>query len=207
MFLDNINGEDVFIVVTDEQLQDLAAGYIYSDHYKRKENDNTFFQETKTLFQTYMQVYQYLSDKAVSVTEREKWKAGTHLSTVKKKIEEKQNEVFRLRERKQAILSGQLKPIPLTLNECETDKATICGTWTLKQGKYHALWNNSAKAVINIVRFDDETVVFTRHDTTGSSIDLRADYEGKRIKEHRAEGTVNWTWNNNKWSGTWYATW
>ena len=57
------------------------------------------------------------------------------------------------------------------------------------------------------MRFDDENVIFTRHDKTGSSKGLRADYVGKRVADLKAEGTVKWTWNNNKWSGTWYATW
>ena len=129
------------------------------------------------------------------------------LSNLTEKIKKAQNEVFQLRERKKSILSGQLEPIPLTLNECETETVTICGTWTLKDGAYHALWNNGAKAVINIVRFDDENVIFTRHDKTGSSKGLRADYVGKRVSDSKAEGTVKWTWDNNEWTGTWDVTW
>lgn len=96
---------------------------------------------------------------------------------------------------------------PQKLSECETYEVEICGTWTFENGKYNALWDNGANAVINIVHFDEYTVVFTRHDTTGTSSGLQARYEGKRVAQKKVEGTVNWIWDNRNWSGTWEATW
>jgi hypothetical protein len=95
---------------------------------------------------------------------------------------------------------------PKELYECETYEVEICGTWTLKNGKYNALWDNGAKAVIDIVRFNENKVAFSRHDTTGSSAGLHADYEGDR-EGRKVKGTVKWTWNNKNWEGTWSATW
>jgi len=96
---------------------------------------------------------------------------------------------------------------PQKLSECETYEIEICGIWTLKNDQYNALWDNGANAVINIVHFDEYTVIFTRHGTTGTSSGLQARYEGKRVAQKKVEGTVNWIWNNKNWSGTWVATW
>ena len=199
--------EGDLIPISEELLQDIAAAYAFNDLHVKKEGEVSLLKTTVSMFQTYHKEYNDRVDSLTRRTEIAKPIAMLHLDTVKQTIKAYQNKVFKLRARKQAILSGQLEPIPLILNECETDKATICGTWTLKDGKYHALWNNGATAVINIASFDDEAVTFTRHDTTGSSKGLLAVYAGTKVSDRRVEGKVTWSWNNNKWSGTWYATW
>ena len=185
-----------YLAMNGTEMHEYASAAIFGESVKNKEDFISLYQQ-----------YLDLVIKITSKTDQVKKEVYEMLSYAKQIIEKKQNEVFQLREKKEAILSSQLETIPLTLNECETETVTICGTWTLKDGAYHALWNNGAKAVINIVRFDDENVIFTRHDKTGSSKGLRDDYVGKRVSDSKAEGTVKWTWNNNEWTGTWDVTW
>jgi hypothetical protein len=185
-----------YIAVTGTEMHEYASAVVFGGSIK---NNDDF----ASLYQQYLDLVIDITSK----TDQIKKEVYEMLSGAKQIIEKKQNEVFQLREKKEAILSGQLEPIPLTLNECETETVGICGTWTLKDGAYHALWSNGAEAVINIVRFDDENVIFNRHDKEGISKGLRADYVGKRVSDFKAEGTVKWTWNNNEWTGTWDATW
>jgi subtilisin family serine protease len=92
--------------------------------------------------------------------------------------------------------------IPQSMQECETYTSEICGTWTLEDGYFNAVWDNGAKATVNVEQFDDNAVVFTRQDAQGSSAGLTARYEGRRSGNH-AEGSVTWDWQGSRWSGTW----
>ena len=101
---------------------------------------------------------------------------------------------------------GPGSSIPQSLNECETYTSEICGTWTLQGSHINAVWNNGAKATLNVEQFDNNGVVITRQDTVGSSAGLTAQYEGRLIGNH-VEGSVTWNWNGATWSGTWKADW
>lgn len=96
--------------------------------------------------------------------------------------------------------------VPQSLQECEAYTSEICGTWTRMDDHFNAQWDNGASAVLYVERWDKGAVVFTRQDTKGSSAGLTARYEGRCMGNH-AEGTVTWTWNGSKWSGTWSASW
>ncbi len=95
---------------------------------------------------------------------------------------------------------------PSTLNECETSASKICGVWKLKNGSYHAKWENGATAIINVSQFGEKNVVFTRNDKDGVSKGLRANYVGTRTG-NCIEGKVTWTYNKRTWTGTWTANW
>lgn len=82
----------------------------------------------------------------------------------------------------------------------------ICGTWTLQGDHINAVWNNGAKATLDVEQFDNNGVVITRKDTEGSSAGLTARYEGRPIGNH-VDGSVTWNWNGSTWSGTWKADW
>jgi hypothetical protein len=96
--------------------------------------------------------------------------------------------------------------VPYSLQECETYTSEICGTWTLQGSHINAVWNNGAKATLNVEQFDNNGVVITHQDTVGTSAGLTARYEGRPIGNH-VEGSVTWNWNGTTWSGTWKADW
>lgn len=101
---------------------------------------------------------------------------------------------------------GLVSSVPQSLDECETYTSEICGMWTLQGDHINAVWNNGAKATLNVEQFDDNGVVITRQDTDGSSAGLTARYEGRPIGNH-VDGSVTWNWNGSTWSGTWKADW
>jgi hypothetical protein len=96
--------------------------------------------------------------------------------------------------------------VPKSLDECETYTSEICGTWTMEGNHINAVWNNGAKATLNVEQFDNNAIVITRQDTVGSSAGLTARYEGRPIGNH-VEGSVTWNWRGSTWSGTWKADW
>ena len=98
---------------------------------------------------------------------------------------------------------------PQTLTECEASGSGtwICGTWTLHGSQYLADWGNGAKAVINIVSWDDSGVVLVRDDTEGASAGLSAHYEGRLNGNGIENGVVTWTLEGRTWGGVWYANW
>lgn len=96
--------------------------------------------------------------------------------------------------------------VPQSLDECETYTSEICGTWTLHGDHINAVWNNGAKATLDVEQFDNNGVVIIRQDTEGSSAGLTARYEGRPIGNH-VDGSVTWNWNGSTWSGTWKADW
>jgi hypothetical protein len=96
---------------------------------------------------------------------------------------------------------------PQTIRECENGGSEICGTWTRQGNQYVANWDNGATATVNIVSWDDLWVVLKRYDSGGSSAGLTARYFGQLNGNKIEGGTVTWTLNGNKWSGTWSANW
>jgi len=101
---------------------------------------------------------------------------------------------------------GPGSSVPQSLDECETYTSEICGTWTMEGSHINAVWNNGAKATLNVEQFDNNGVVITRQDTVGSSAGLTARYEGRLVGNH-VDGSVTWNWNGSTWSGTWKADW
>jgi len=104
------------------------------------------------------------------------------------------------------VQSGPSISVPNSLQECETYTSEICGTWTMQESQIKAVWNNGAEATLNVEQFDNNAVVITRQDITGSSAGLTARYEGIPTGNH-VEGSVTWNWNGATWSGTWKADW
>lgn len=104
------------------------------------------------------------------------------------------------------VQSGTVVSVPSSLQECETYTSAICGTWTLQGDHINAVWDNGAKATLNVEQFDDSAVVITRQDTEGSSAGLTARYEGRPTGNH-VEGSVTWNWKGSTWRGTWKADW
>jgi len=76
----------------------------------------------------------------------------------------------------------------------------------MQESQIKAVWNNGAEATLNVEQFDNNAVVITRQDITGSSAGLTARYEGIPTGNH-VEGSVTWNWNGATWSGTWKADW
>ena len=52
--------------------------------------------------------------------------------------------------------------IPSSTQECETYTSEICGTWTLEGNHINAVWNNGARATLNVEQFDNNAVVIIR---------------------------------------------
>lgn len=98
--------------------------------------------------------------------------------------------------------------LPNVIEACETNTQEVCGTWTLSNGVYNAVWPQGSRATIRVTRFDGAAVVFTREDSPGSSsAGLTAEYSGVVVNDAVQNGTVTWTHNGLRFSGTWRASW
>jgi hypothetical protein len=98
--------------------------------------------------------------------------------------------------------------LPPVINECETNNARICGTWTLSGGQYNAVWSQGTQAVITVVRFDADSVVFTRKDVAGPSVGITARYSaGQNLAGTIRNALVRWTSGATTFGGTWDADW
>lgn len=98
---------------------------------------------------------------------------------------------------------------PAVIDACETNTATVCGTWTLSgDTAYDAEWQQGSRAVIRIERFTEDTVVLVRQDKPGStSAGMTAVYRGRVDGDVVASGEVTWTIDGQTFSGTWFGDW
>lgn len=98
-------------------------------------------------------------------------------------------------------------PLPARILQCETNTATVCGTWTQIGGHYRAVWTQGSEANIEIERFDRDVVVFTRSDDVGPTPKMQARYVGVREGRAVRDGHVTWTNEGLTYSGRWQAEW
>jgi hypothetical protein len=101
----------------------------------------------------------------------------------------------------------QVRVVPAAIIACETNTATLCTTWRFADGRYDAQWDQGSQAVIQVERFDADSVRFARVDPSGSSAGLSAVYRGARGPSGVQNGVVRWTQNGFSFSGTWNAAW
>jgi hypothetical protein len=110
-----------------------------------------------------------------------------------------------------AQAQGESSPtIPSVIHETE---GRAFGTWTLANGQYNAGWSNGAIAVITVERFDSQSVILRRTDSSNSvSRGLTAVYTGRisGTGDSIQNGSVTWTWpgvSGYPATGTWNASW
>ena len=95
--------------------------------------------------------------------------------------------------------------VPVAMTECEG--INNCATWTFLGAQGNGQWPSGEIANLAVDRYDDNTVVIRRADSTGSSAGLTAVYTGTRHGDRvGGEFTSSWPghWDNK--SGNWYAT-
>jgi hypothetical protein len=94
---------------------------------------------------------------------------------------------------------------PVTMTECEG--TNNCATWTFLGTQGNGQWPSGEIANLSVQRFDDNSVVIHRADSTGSSAGLTATYTGKRHDDRiGGEFTSSWPGHWDSKSGNWYAT-
>jgi hypothetical protein len=94
---------------------------------------------------------------------------------------------------------------PVTMTECEG--TNNCATWTFLGSQGNGQWPSGEVANLSVERYDANSVVIRRADSTGSSAGLTAIYTGTRHDDRvGGEFTSSWPghWDNK--SGNWYAT-
>jgi hypothetical protein len=94
---------------------------------------------------------------------------------------------------------------PVTMTECEG--TNNCANWTFLGTQGNGQWPSGEIANLSVERYDDNSVVIRRADSTGSSAGLTAVYTGTRHGDRvGGEYTSSWPghWDNK--SGNWYAT-
>jgi len=96
-------------------------------------------------------------------------------------------------------------PVPVAMTECEG--VNNCATWTFLGAQGNGQWPTGEIANLTVDRYDDNSVVIRRADSTGASAGLTAVYTGTRHGDRvGGEFTSSWPghWDNQ--SGNWYAT-
>ena len=94
--------------------------------------------------------------------------------------------------------------VPVTMTECEG--TNNCATWTFLGGQGNGQWPSGEIANLNVERYDNDSVVIRRADSTGSSAGLTAVYTGTRHGDRvGGEFTSSWPGHWNSMSGNWYA--
>ena len=95
--------------------------------------------------------------------------------------------------------------VPVTMTECEG--TNNCATWTFLGAQGNGQWPSGEVANLSVERYDANSVVIRRADSTGSSAGLTAVYTGIR-HDDRVGGdyTSSWPGHWNSKSGNWYAT-
>jgi hypothetical protein len=91
------------------------------------------------------------------------------------------------------------------MTECEG--VNNCATWTFLGSQGNGQWPSGEVANLSVERYDTDSVVIRRADSTGSSAGLTAVYTGTRHGNRvGGEFTSSWPghWYNQ--SGNWYAT-
>jgi hypothetical protein len=94
---------------------------------------------------------------------------------------------------------------PVTMTECEG--VNNCATWTFLGSQGTGQWPSGNIASLTVDRYDNNSVVIRRADSTGASAGLSAVYTGTRHGDRvGGEYTSSWPghWDNQ--SGNWYAT-
>jgi hypothetical protein len=94
---------------------------------------------------------------------------------------------------------------PVTMTECEG--VNNCATWTFLGSQGTGQWPSGNIASLTVERYDSDSVVIRRADSTGASAGLSAVYTGTRHGDRvGGEYTSSWPghWDNQ--SGNWYAT-
>ena len=94
---------------------------------------------------------------------------------------------------------------PVTMTECEG--VNNCARWTFLGVQGTGQWPSGEVANLTVERYDDNSAVIRRADSTGSSAGLTAVYTGTRHGDRvGGEFTSSWPghWENK--SGNWYAT-
>jgi hypothetical protein len=91
------------------------------------------------------------------------------------------------------------------MTECEG--VNNCATWTFLGSQGNGKWPSGNEANLTVERFDANSVVIRRADSTGASAGLKATYTGTRHgKTLGGEVTTNWPGHIDNASGNWYAT-
>jgi len=96
-------------------------------------------------------------------------------------------------------------PVPVIMTECEG--VNNCATWSFLGAQGTGQWPSGDIANLSVERYDADSVVIRRADSTGVSAGLTAVYTGTRHGDRvGGDFTSSWPghWNNQ--SGNWYAT-
>jgi hypothetical protein len=96
-------------------------------------------------------------------------------------------------------------PTPVTMTECEG--VNNCATWTFLGAQGNGQWPTGEIANLTVERYDNNSVVIKRADSTGASAGLTGIYTGTRHGDRvGGDFTSSWPghWNNK--AGNWYAT-
>jgi hypothetical protein len=107
-----------------------------------------------------------------------------------------------------AQYAAQPKPraaLPVTMTECEG--TNNCATWTFLGTQGNGQWPSGEIANLSVDKFDADSVVIHRADSTGPSAGLTAVYEGTRHGNRiGGEYTSSWPGHWASQEGNWYAT-
>jgi hypothetical protein len=94
---------------------------------------------------------------------------------------------------------------PVTMTECEG--VNNCATWTFLGSQGTGQWPSGNIASLTVERYDNDSVVVRRADSTGASAGLSAVYTGTRHGDRvGGEYTSSWPGHWDSQSGNWYAT-
>ncbi len=94
---------------------------------------------------------------------------------------------------------------PVNMTECEG--TNNCATWTFLGTQGNGQWPSGEVANLSVERFDADSVVIRRADSTGSSAGLTAVYTGTRHGDRLGgEFTSSWAGHWTSKTGNWYAT-
>ena len=98
--------------------------------------------------------------------------------------------------------------LPASIHACETNTATLCSTWQRVGTIYVADWDQGSHAEIRVSKWEDDEVVFTRDDPTGTSAGMHAVYVGSPSGGRKVtNGIVTWMRDGETATGTWTAEW
>jgi len=95
--------------------------------------------------------------------------------------------------------------VPVTMTECEG--TNNCATWTFLGSQGNGQWPSGEVANLSVERYDANSVVIRRADSTGASAGLTAVYTGTRHDDRvGGEYTSSWPGHWDSKSGNWYGT-
>lgn len=100
---------------------------------------------------------------------------------------------------------SQSPATPVTMTECEG--VNNCATWTFLGTQGNGQWPSGEIANLSVEKFDADTVVIRRADSTGPSAGLTATYTGTRNGDRiGGEFLSSWPGHWKSKPGNWYAT-